>query len=414
MGLHGSARVGQRLVSWAAPVVGQKLSAALLIAGSLCWGGLFNFQQFQAVAATWPPRGPPNGTSQLATWDGAHYLHLAAESYRHGDPSCAFYPLWPLLIRTTAPLLGGSLLITGLLLANVFSAAGLWLFHRLVAERHGEKAAHTSLVLMLAFPGALFLSFIYTESLFFFLAMLFLWGLVAERAWLVSLAGFLLPLARPVGIFMLLPLGWHLLESGSRKWREEKPELRVAKPEPAQHRQAAWGRLVRAIAWQRIWLGVPAVLAGYATYFGMMYAATGNPFEGFEAQKHYPNSPSIANILNVSAFVRAFVAVDSLHSMTGSAIDRALFLLFLVTLPAVWRLDRRYFWYAIGTGLAPAMSNWFFSYSRFQILCFPVFIVLGRWLSGPEKRWLLWYYVALAGCVQIWFLMRHINFYWAG
>jgi hypothetical protein len=159
---------------------------------------------------------------------------------------------------------------------------------------------------------------------------------------------------------------------------------------------------------------VVCVAAGYAGYFALMHWFTGNPWEGFEAQRHYPNQPSVGNILDLPGFLSAFIRVGALHGVTDSVIDRALFVVFVLTLPVMWRLDRRYFWWGIGAGLVPAMSNGFFSYNRFIELCFPVFIVLGHWLGRPERWGWLAYYLVLAGVVQVVFLIRHINFFWAG
>lgn len=238
-----------------------------------------------------------------------------------------------------------------------------------------------SLTLMLLFPGAIFFSFIYTEPLFLVLAVVFVLGLDHGRYGWVVLAGVLLPLTRAVGVFCLAPLVWHL-------WTQRKPA--------------------------RLWLTLLAPAVGYAAYFALMHTLTGNAFEGFDAQRHYPNQPSIRNIVDVEGFAQAFVAVGSWHGMVDSAIDRVLFVVFLATLPAIWRLDRAWFWYALGTGLVPALSNWFFSYNRFLMMCFPVFVVLARWLDGDENRWIRRYYWALLGAVQVVFLWRHVNHHWAG
>src|SRR5688572_22283219 len=47
----------------------------------------------------WPFEGKSTLASRFATWDAAHYLYLAENGYRVGDLSCAFYPLWPALIK---------------------------------------------------------------------------------------------------------------------------------------------------------------------------------------------------------------------------------------------------------------------------------------------------------------------------
>ena len=317
----------------------------------------------------------------LMGWDAFHYLHLAREGYTPNHRSNAFYPLWPLLIRLGSFFTFGDLAASGWLLANLFSVLGAMAFYHLVARLRGEKVAFWAVAVWLAFPGAVFLTFIYTEPLFFLLSMVFFDGIYRKRPWQIVVAGLFLPMTRAVGIFCLAPLGWMLLR----------------------------GRLPRCQ-----WPLILAPLCGYAAYFGIMYAYTGNPFAGFEAQQHYPNKPSIANIFDIPAIWNAFLNVGQFHGLTDSALDRVLFLIFIACLPFIWRLDQSLFFYSVGVGLIPAMSNWFFSYTRFIMMCFPVFIILGIGISRLERGWLRWGVLAIFGILQFVLLRRFANFRWAG
>jgi len=153
-----------------------KIGFALLCVGLLFASadqGWFNESQFERVFQKWPLEGEANLASYLTAWDGAHYLDLAKLGYRPGDSSCAFYPLWPHLVRWVAPLTGGNLVVAGLLLANLFSFVGALLFYRLAKLKVGECNARWALAFLLAFPGALFFQFIYSEALFFMILMAF-------------------------------------------------------------------------------------------------------------------------------------------------------------------------------------------------------------------------------------------------
>jgi hypothetical protein len=271
------------------------------------------------------------------------------------------------------------------------SVLGLWMFFRLLQRRWGREISRDALILLLAFPGALFFSFPYTESLYFAVVMLFFRGLELERwAW-VAVAGLLLPLTRPTGIFILLPLAWFCFQ----RRRRESPQPILAK---------------RNI----IWCLVLCPLLGYAAYFGLMHAWTGNPFEGFAAQKAYPNSPSIKNMFNVAGFWHAFTNIDSLDRMMDGVLDRAFFVLVLALLPLVYRLDKTWFWYTLPAGVVPALTSWFMSYRRYIIVLFPIFVVLAQLLAKTKSRWLFWYYVVLLGALQAWAVVRFVNFKWAG
>lgn len=150
------------------------------------------------------------------TWDTRYCVRLSRDGYEAGSPSCAFYPLWPAAIRVATVITGNRPVLAALLLANALSLLGLWLLYRLVERRCGAAVSRDSLILLLAFPGALFFSFPYTESLYLVLLMLVFWSLELRRWWWLAVAGFLLPLARPVGVFIVLPLAWWLYEQGRR------------------------------------------------------------------------------------------------------------------------------------------------------------------------------------------------------
>ncbi|HEV2392147.1 MAG TPA: hypothetical protein VG146_07260 [Verrucomicrobiae bacterium] len=329
----------------------------------------------------WPRDGGPTFATHLATWDAAHYLFLSQSGYQKGSHSCAFYPLWPLLIRVCSYATGHDPFLAGLFLANLLSVAGWMLFHYLVFSSHGLDVANRALVLLLAFPGALFFSFIYTESLFFLLIVLFFLLLFREKFFWAAVVGFFLPLTKAVGVFAVVPLLWYL----------------------AAHRKPLMA-----------YLACDGPLLGYLCYFVFMRMATGNAVEGFQAQRFFPNAPSVAHILDPAGFWSALTAPTQLHGMTDSAIDRGLFLLVAASLPFVWRLDKTYFWYALLVGVVPAMASVFLSYTRNMMMCFPLFIVLALAWRGRVTHLLFSCALPLLLLAQAWLLLRHINFEWAG
>ncbi len=359
-------------------VFGLKAATFLIALGAITFFPAFDERQYQNVIH-WPREGPLTLATHFATWDGAHYLFLSEKGYQKGTASCAFYPLWPCLIRACSWLTFGNHFVAGLLLANLLSAVAFLVFHYFVEQHHGLPTANATVALLLAYPGAIFFSFIYTESLFLLLVVLFFLCLFQERYVWVAVVGFLLPLTKAVGVFCVFPLLVYLWMRG-----------------------AGW----------KAYLASYGPILGYATYFGIMYSTTGNALEGFEAQRFYPNQPSIAHIFDLPGFLSHLIMPVRLHGMLDSALDRGLFLLLVACLYPIWKLNKVYFVYACLVGLVPAASSWFLSYSRNVMMCFPLFIVLGGFLGRKEERFLLWYVVALSGAFQIWFLLRHINFVW--
>ena len=162
------------------------------------------------------------------------------------------------------------------------------------------------------------------------------------------------------------------------------------------------------------WLLLPWPLLGYVAYFSVIYAWTGNALEGFEAQRTYPYSPSIKNMFNVAGFTNAFLNIRTLDEMMDSALDRGFFLLFLGLLPAIWKLNKTWFWYTLPTGLVPAMTSYFMSYRRYTMVLFPLFIVLAQLLAKTGQRWIFWYCVLLLAAMQAWAVIQFVNIRWAG
>lgn len=412
-----------RMWSWRTVVVGKALLATAVVIGSLA---KFDSDGFPFSSARRHQSETPALSSRLSTYDSSHYLELSRDGYRSGSASCAFYPFWPLLLRTTTAATGGSHpVLMAMLLANTLSLIGLLLLYRLMVRQCGEITARNALILLLAFPGALFFSFPYSESLFLVLLMAFFWGLELRRWTWVVVAGVLLPLARPVGIFILLPLAYFFWERGWPAWPTLRARLNQLHQMIATRRRPKNGNnstptppsvapqvaAPRTVGWAP-WL-LLAPLGGYAAYFGLMYLWTGNAFEGFAAQKHYPYSPSIANMFDLPAFWSAFTNLQTLDGMMDAALDRGFFLLFLALLPLVRKRNRLWFWYVLPGGLIPPLTSYFMSYRRYIMMLFPLFVVMAQLLTkGP--RWMFWYYVILMALLQAWAVFQFVNFNWAG
>jgi hypothetical protein len=181
----------------------------------------------------------------LARWDSVWYLGIAHGGY--DGASTAFFPLYPLLVRTLAPGGGpGGLLVAAYLVSLVSLAGALYLVRRLVEVELGPVVARRALLLLAFFPGALWLGVPYSESLFLLLSVGALYAArTGHWAWAGSCAA-LASGTRSAGIVLVVPLApmW---------WR-------------AQPRRA------RDLAW----LGLAP--AGLAAYSGYLAATRGDAF----------------------------------------------------------------------------------------------------------------------------------------
>jgi Gpi18-like mannosyltransferase len=101
-------------------------------------------------------------------WDGAWYLGIAAHGYHwgiHGKPAAAFFPLFPLAVRTLTqmdvpPLLGG------ILISNIAFLGALFYVYALVRPEWGKRAAGSAVVLLCLFPTGFVTFAPYSESMF--------------------------------------------------------------------------------------------------------------------------------------------------------------------------------------------------------------------------------------------------------
>ena len=333
----------------------------------------------------WPREAPPTAATAFATWDAQHYLFLATEGYGPGRQSIAFFPLFPWLIRAAATLPGLGPLTGALLLANGLSLAAFLLLFRFVSRADPDAGVHT-LLLLLAFPGALFFHFPYTESLFLFLAVATLFAVTRERWLLAAAAAFALALTRPNGVL----IGVALLYAVVAAWRRK-----------------------RKIEWQPL-LALAAPALGIAAYLLFMRATCGDALAGFEMQNAFNAKRSLGNVVQPLSVLRELIDVRMPHGVLYSLLDRLVFLLVLATLVPLWRTDRLLFWYTLPMALVGPLSGSFVSYTRFAAVLFPCELVLARGLSSERRRPFLWLTIGVWLMAQTVLLLRHVSFRWAG
>lgn len=119
-------------------------------------------------------------------------------------------------------------------------------------------------------------------------------------------------------------------------------------------------------------------------------------------------------MFDVARFVSVFLSARSLNGMMDSFLDRGFFVLLLVLLPLIYRLNKTWFFYTLSVGVVPAVTSYFMSYRRYIMVCFPVFIVLALLSRKPERRALFWYNVVVLASLQLWAVRQFVNFNWAG
>ena len=118
-----------------------------------------------------------------ARFDAGWYLGITRDGYRfdpnyHQQQNVAFFPAYPWLLRLGGPIFGRSardVMTAGTVLSVIAFSLALIRLYRLVNEMpagdHRPTAARAAVILLAAYPFAVFYGAVYTESLFLLCAV---------------------------------------------------------------------------------------------------------------------------------------------------------------------------------------------------------------------------------------------------
>jgi hypothetical protein len=171
----------------------------------------------------------PSGSMNIwSHWDGEHYVTLAMGGYLHppDNVSPAFFPMYPLLLRSFAELFGGpiskeALSVWAPLISLLFLPFALYFIYHIALEVRDESVARGTVLILAFFPTTFFLNAAYTESLFLALSAGSVWAMRVRKDLLLAcvLAGFAAA-TRNVGIFLVVPLMYEWIKDVERfRWR---------------------------------------------------------------------------------------------------------------------------------------------------------------------------------------------------
>lgn len=220
----------------------------------------------------------------FARWDSVWLLSVASNGYDFEARRTAFFPLYPMVTGAIGWVIG-SPLAAGLLVSLVALLVSLMLIHRLAEVELGPREASVAVWLLALFPASVYLSAVYSESLFLALT---LGAALAARTGAWPLAGVLGALAgatRSVGILVLVLLVglWLDRRAGSRRRLRDLAWLGLVPLGVAAYAlwlerqgfgafsfldvQASWGR-VQAWPWNGVADGARSAADGLGTLLG--------------------------------------------------------------------------------------------------------------------------------------------------
>ena len=192
----------------------------------LCWPrGFFGAQEFG------------HGLGILGSWDGRWYQNVAARGYllvpgHQSNP--AFFPLFPIVLRSLH-WTGLSFRGAGVVVANLAFLVAVLAFYELGRELLPEQDARRAAVYLAVFPMGFVFSMVYPESLVFAAIALAAFFALRGRWIAAALAGAVAALARPEGVFYVLPLAVIVVRRRPVLTRRDRaqPSVPSSRPRPA-------------------------------------------------------------------------------------------------------------------------------------------------------------------------------------
>jgi hypothetical protein len=314
------------------------------------------------------PDVPSETLNIWAHWDGVWYSEIAAEGYGGRAPaSTAFFPLYPLLMRSFAELFGGPLSLGVLSMWGVFISLlalpfAFYFVYRIAEDSWGTRVAKVTVLTLAFFPTTFFFNAAYTESLFLALSAASLWAARVRKDLLLAcaLAAFA-SATRSVGVFLVVPLFYEWLKEDAGK-------------------TYGWWRGTACLA---------LASSGLLLYAGYLWSRFGNPFLFYSMQESYWNRKLTDPLTTLRQLAGHLGITHNVYDLIFLGLALALLLVgwrvlplglnayaFLLVLPPAF----------YGTPQGPLIGL-----PRYMLVAFPMFIVLGSLLKSRPIRdgWLV-------------------------
>jgi Gpi18-like mannosyltransferase len=301
----------------------------------------------------------------LGPWqrfDTQHYVRIARLGYAAEEDS-VFPPLYPLAIRGMGYIFpdlmspNESHMTAAIVISNLAFLGTLILLYKVTVDELNEQAALRAIIYLAIFPTAFFLLAGYTESIFILLALGAIWFARQGRFWTGGLFGFMAPLMRLTGWILVVPLAFEYLEQRGFRWRKIRLDF-----------LAVFLPLISAagfLGWRQ-WAGLPPIGEIYQAYW---HQTTGVP----GADLLTALSKMVLGEAPITLYAD-FLVVLLLTGMTVATFRKlgvtyglycAMLLLFML--------------------LPKSQLKPLFSFTRYALAFFPMFMVFGR---AGENPWI--------------------------
>ena len=358
----------------------------------------YNLLPFNKIAHDINPHFPKNENITLQTayktWDAQHYLFLSENGFNKGQISNAFAPLFPTIISIINLFINNNV-IAGLLVANTFSIIGIYFFYKLVDLLYGSKIAFSSTFFLLIFPTSFYFSLIYSEGIFFALVTSSFYYLFKKKYGFVSILAFFIPMARTVGIFIIIPyIFFYIFEE--RRFNFNSQVIDILKS-----------------FFSKKFIFLLSPLFGLLSYFAYMFLRTGNYLEMLTASSHFVSSPTISYLWHPFELFSILSSNLHIHGFSNSIIDRIFILFAIVMFYFVYKKTNfTFFIYCITIFMPFILIGNIMSSTRHILMIFPIFFTLAIIFKNPKYNFIKHCLIYLMISIQTLFLIMHALNYW--
>lgn len=331
----------------------------------------------------------------LGQYDAQWYLRIADNGYPFHPSNInmedktvmdgltyAFFPLYPLIL-SILNIFFGYIELSAFVFSIILLLADFYSLYFVVTNLYSEKIANYSVLLLFLFPFSIFYRSYFTEGIFLFLLIWYSYFLIKRNWTKASLFQGLLLVTRPTGLF-LLPLTFYYLLS----------DLYRKKFNPS-----------------KLFIYMPLIFGFFCLWLLFNLKMTGSIFYWKNVQLEWITTQSIPKILYYNYLLLKNFFILPLHDIHASKIDIMTFFVFgWILYFSLDRLKKELWWTSFLMWIVPLLLKDTASYTRYQIISFPIFIYLATVLNRRQFAILSSVFYSLLLLLSLYF----VNWNWFG
>lgn len=331
-----------------------------------------------------------NLLNALVQYDAQWYLKIASLAYpdlsQLKTPSrlaYAFFPLYPLVL-SLFNFLVDNILVTAFIVSNLILVANFCLLYFLMKKYYSKKTIVKSLFLLFCFPGSIFFRSYFAEGLFLLLLIIFAYFLLSKRYWRAAFVLGLLNITKANAFFLNL----YLIIDYYLYLRRKKED------------------------WKKNILLILLISLPFFLWMAYCFHRNQDWFYIFKVRSNWFYEVKVFPLFFLYN-LKKILEFPYLpwHDYYNSKIEvLAILLIGLLLLKNKFTIKKELWWIAFLLWLFPLLSTTTMSFSRYQIVSFPVFLILAKTLKKRS------YYLVLAVfiCGLLWASLYFVNWYWLG